>query len=44
MKRIELYKIINNELVLVDYGVESQIDSYTTQGYIVSIVYYLTVI
>lgn len=38
-KRIELYKDINDEIVLVDYGVESQIDSYTAQGYIVSIVY-----
>ena len=44
MKRIELYKIINDELVLVDYGVESQIDSYTAQGYIVSIAFYLTVV
>ena len=43
MKRIELYKIINGDLVLVDYGVESQIDSYTAQGYIVSIVFYLTI-
>ena len=44
MKRIELYRIINDELVLVDYGIESQIDSYTTQGYIVSIVFYSTVV
>lgn len=40
MKRIELYKIIKNEIVLFDYGVESQIDSYTAQGYIVVIAYY----
>jgi len=35
MKRINLYKIVKGELVLVDYGVESQIDSYVEQGYIV---------
>lgn len=32
---VELYKIIENELVFVDYGVASQTDSYTAQGYIV---------
>lgn len=37
--KIKLYKIINNELVLVDYGIESKVDSYTAQGYIVSITF-----
>lgn len=33
--RVELYKIIDNKLVLVDYGVISQMASYAAQGYIV---------
>lgn len=35
MTRVSLYRIIGNDLVLVDYGVESMVDSYTKQGYIV---------
>lgn len=35
MKKINLYKVIKGELVLVDYGVKSQTDSYIEQGYIV---------
>lgn len=35
MRTVELYKIVKNDLVHVDYGVESKIDSYTAQGYIV---------
>lgn len=35
--KIKLYKIINNELIFVDYGVATQIDIYTAQGYIVII-------
>lgn len=33
--KIELYKIINGNLELVDYGVISKMDSYAKQGYIV---------
>jgi hypothetical protein len=33
--RVELYKIIKGRLVLVDYGVVSQMKSYAKQGYIV---------
>lgn len=33
--KVELYKIINGNLVLVDYGVLSKMDSYAKQGYIV---------
>lgn len=32
---VKLYKIINGELRLVDYGVKSQADNYSKQGYIV---------
>lgn len=35
MKRINLYKFIKGRLVLIDYGIKSQIESYTEQGYIV---------
>jgi len=35
--KVELYKIINGELRLVDYGVESQMENYAAQGYIVII-------
>lgn len=33
--RVELYKIIKGQLVLVDYGVVSQMESYAKQDYIV---------
>lgn len=33
--RVELYKIIKDKLVMVDYGVISQMESYAKQGYIV---------
>lgn len=39
MKHVELYRIINGELVLVDYGVLSKIESYVKQEYIVVIVH-----
>jgi len=32
---VRLYKIIDGELRLVDYGVISQAESYVLQGYIV---------
>lgn len=32
--RVELYKIIKGQLVLVDYGVISKMESYAKQGYI----------
>jgi len=35
MKMIKLYRVINNVLTPVDYGVEAQIDSYLKQGYTV---------
>ena len=35
MQKINLYRFIKGKLVLVDYGVKSQIDSYVKQGYIV---------
>lgn len=37
MQRINLYKFIKDRLVLIDYGIKSQIDSYVKQGYIVII-------
>jgi len=33
--RVELYKIIKGRLVLVDYGVVSQMENYAKQGYLV---------
>ena len=33
--RVELYKVIKGQLVLVDYGVPSQMESYAKQGFIV---------
>lgn len=33
--RIELHKEVGGKLKLVDYGVESQVDSYIKQGYTV---------
>lgn len=35
--RVELYKIIDGKLRLVDYGVISKMESYSQQGYIVII-------
>ena len=32
---VKLYKIVNNKLVLVDYGVVSKMECYSEQGYIV---------
>ena len=32
---VKLYKIVNGELRLVDYGVLSQMEAYAAQGYIV---------
>lgn len=32
---VELYKIIDNKLVLVDYGVISQMEIYARLGYVV---------
>ncbi len=32
---VKLYKIVNNKLVLVDYGVVSKMEEYAKQGYIV---------
>ena len=32
---IKLYKIINNELKFVDYGIKNKAEEYTKQGYIV---------
>jgi len=32
---VKLYKIIKGSLVLVDYGVLSQMENYAKQGYIV---------
>lgn len=33
--RVELYKIVKGQLVLVDCGVPAQMESYAKQGYIV---------
>jgi len=33
--RVELYKIVNGELRLVDYGVKAQMENYAVQGYLV---------
>ena len=32
---VKLYKIVNGELRLVDYGVPSQMETYAAQGYVV---------
>jgi len=32
--RVELYKIINGELRLVDYGVLAKMEEYAAQGYV----------
>jgi len=37
MRTVELYKIIKDDIVHVDYGIESQIDLYIAQGYLVMI-------
>ena len=37
MPKVNLYKIIKDELVLIDCGIKSQIDSYVEQGFIVII-------
>ena len=34
-KMVKLYKIINGNLVFVDYGVKSQVDNYAKQNYII---------
>lgn len=36
--KVKLYKIIDNKLILMDFGVASKTDSYTAQGFIVLLV------
>lgn len=33
--RVKLYKIVDGELRLVDYGIPSQMEMYAAQGYVV---------
>lgn len=37
--KIKLYKIINEEIRLIDYGVKAHINTYTACGYIVVLNY-----
>lgn len=37
--RVELYRIVNDDLVLVDYGVLAKVVDYAKQGYIIVIQY-----